>query len=74
MTDRPGDALRQLGQQITKRRQEQQLSIEKVATLTGLDPGELIAIEAGELDIPLTTIFRLARTLEVTPQELLRYI
>lgn len=69
-----GDALRLLGQQITKLRQEQRLSIEIVATRTDLDPGELLAIEAGEIDIQITTIFRLARALGVSPHDLLRFL
>ena len=71
--DRQDPALRRLGRRITHLRKQQQLTIPALATLTGLDPRVIVAMEAGDVDIHLTTIFTLARALGVTPQELLNF-
>ena len=72
--DRQGDSLRLLGCRITELRQERQLTLETLASRTGLDPGILAAIEAGQLDIPITTIFRLARAFDLTPDQFLKFL
>ena len=71
--DRQDPALRRLGGRITHLREQQQLTIPALATLSGLDPGDIAAMEAGNIDIHLTTIFTLARALGVTPRELLSF-
>jgi transcriptional regulator with XRE-family HTH domain len=68
--DRQESALRRLGRRITQLREQQHLTIPGLAAGTGLDPRDIAAIEAGEIDIHLTTIFTLARALGVSPQEL----
>jgi transcriptional regulator with XRE-family HTH domain len=72
--DRQGDSLRLLGRRITELRQERQLTIETLASATGLDPRKLAAIEAGETDIPITTIFHLARAFGITPDKLVDFL
>jgi transcriptional regulator with XRE-family HTH domain len=67
------DALRKLGRRLRQLREEQGLSIADLASLTALEPSNISAMEAGELDIPLTTLVALARALGVTPAGLLTY-
>lgn len=66
--------MRLLGRRITTLREERKLTIELLAARAGLDPAELTAMEAGKIDIPLTTIYRLARELGITPGELLNFL
>jgi transcriptional regulator with XRE-family HTH domain len=69
--DRQQDPLHQLGRRLTRLREEKQITIPALATLTGLDPRNITAIEAGEIDPQITTIFILARALGVKPGQLL---
>ena len=71
--DRQEDALRKLGRRLSELRVEKGLSIADLASLTALEPNDINKMEAGQLDIPLTTIFALARALDTTPAELLTY-
>jgi transcriptional regulator with XRE-family HTH domain len=71
--DRQEDALRKLGLRLRQLREEQGLSIADLATLTALEPSDINTMEAGELDIPITTIVALARALGTTPARLLTY-
>jgi transcriptional regulator with XRE-family HTH domain len=71
--DRQEDALRKLGLRLRQLREEQGLSIADLAKLTGLEPSDINTMEAGELDIPITTIVALARALGTTPARLLTY-
>jgi len=72
--DRQGDVLRLLGRRITELRKERLLMIDDLAARTGLDPGELAAMEAGQVDIPLTVLHRLARELGITFGEFLDFL
>ena len=65
--------MRKLGRRLSKLRVEKGLSIGDLASLTALEPNDIDKIEAGELDIPLTAIFALARALGTTPAQLLSY-
>jgi transcriptional regulator with XRE-family HTH domain len=67
------DALRKLGRRLRQLREEQGLSIADLASLTALEPSSISAVEAGELDITLTTLVALARALGMTPAGLLAY-
>jgi transcriptional regulator with XRE-family HTH domain len=67
------DALCKLGQRLRQLREEQGLSIADLASLTALEPSIISAMEAGELDIPLTTLVALAGALGMTPARLLTY-
>ena len=68
--DRHENALHKFGRRLTRLREERQLTIPALAALTGLDPRNITAIEAGEIDPQITTIFVLARALGVEPDEL----
>lgn len=65
--------MRKLGRRLKQLRQEQGLSIPALASLTALEPNDIRTMEAGELDIPLTTIIALASALGTTPARLLTY-
>ena len=69
--DRQEDALRELGRRLRQLREERGLGIARLASLTGLNPDDIPAMEAGKVDIPLTTIFALAVALGVKPAQLL---
>jgi len=65
--------LRKLGLRLRQLREERGLSIAELAILTALAPSDINTMEAGELDIPVTTIVALARALGTTPARLLTY-
>ncbi len=69
--DRQEDALLKLGRQLTHLRETRQLTIPELAALTGLEPRDIATMEAGEIDIRITTIFILAGALGVTPDKFL---
>jgi len=69
--DKKQDALRRLGQRLAELRGQKGLSLEQLADRSGLPMRELAAIEAGELDPPLTTVFHIARGLGLSPNELI---
>jgi transcriptional regulator with XRE-family HTH domain len=71
--DRQEDALRKLGRRLKQLREEQGLSTAELASLTALEPNDISNMEAGALDVPLTTIIALARALGTTPAQLLTY-
>lgn len=70
--DHQQDALRRLGQRLTELRQQKKLTAEQLSAATGLNVQEITAIEAGELDPPITFIITLCHALGVLPSELLR--
>jgi XRE family transcriptional regulator, fatty acid utilization regulator len=72
--DRQGDALRLLGRRIAELRQERQMTIDTLATRTGLDLTELAAMEAGRIDIPITTLFILSRAFGITADQFLSFL
>lgn len=69
--DRQQDALRRLGAGLTEIRKRKDLTQAQLAALTGLDPTDISAIEAGELDPTITMLLNLARGLGLSPSELL---
>lgn len=71
--DRQGDALHLLGRRITQLREQRQMTLDSLAARTGLDPSELTAIEAGQIDIPITTIFLLAKSFGITADQFLDF-
>ena len=69
--ERQQDALRRLGARLAGYRRQKGLTLTQFSTLTGLPSSDIAAIEAGELDPVLTTLFALARGLGLSPSELL---
>lgn len=72
--DYKGDALRLLGRRVMELRQERQMTIETLAARTGIEPTEVAAIEAGRIDIPITTILLLARAFGITAEQFLDFL
>lgn len=72
--DRQGDALRLLGRRITQLREQQQMTLDTLAAHTGLDPTELTAIEAGRIDIPITTLLLLVGAFGISMDQFLGFL
>ena len=69
--DRNEKALHSFGQRLTQLREERNISIPELAARTGLDVRHIGRIEAGEINILVSTVFKLAKGLGVSPGELL---
>jgi len=69
--DKQQDPLRKLGERLTARRRQKNLSLAQLAALTGVSSPDIAAIEAGELDPTITMLVALARGLGLSPSELL---
>lgn len=59
------------GQTVHKRRHELKLTIEELAKRTELTPKYIEAVESGDREPSLSTLWVLARGLELAPNELL---
>lgn len=69
--DRNEKALHSFGQRLTRLREERNLSITDLAARCGLDARHIGRIEAGEVNILVSTVFRLAKGLGISPGDLL---
>jgi transcriptional regulator with XRE-family HTH domain len=69
--DRNEKALHSFGQRLTQLREKKNISIPDLAARTGLDARHIGRIEAGEVNILVSTVFKLAKGLGVSPGELL---
>ena len=69
--DRNEKALHSFGQRLTQLREERNISIPDLAARTGLDARHIGRIEAGEINILVSTVFKLAKGLGISPGELL---
>ncbi len=69
--DKQQDALHRLGRRLTELREQKDLTLAQLSSLTGLSVMEIAATEAGDLDPPITTLIALARGLGLSPGELL---
>ena len=69
--DRNEKALHSFGQRLTQLREERNLSIPDLAARAGLDAGHIGRIEAGEVNLLVSTVIKLAKGLGVSPGELL---
>jgi len=63
----------QFGKHLKKIRQEKNLPLRTVATNCDLDDSQISKIENGVWDIQLSTIFELAKGLNVEPKDLLDF-
>lgn len=61
---RVGHALRQL-------REQQGMTLNRLAQLSGIDEGELAGMEAQSTDFPVDNLFRLSHILDFIPSDLL---
>jgi len=59
-----------LGKRIAELRREKKLSLRELAQRCDIDYSDISKYEKGEVNIKLTTIYELARGLDVHPKEL----
>lgn len=59
------------GQKIRYYRTERKLSAAQLAMLTGLKTANLTQIEIGKINLRLTTLYRIAKALDMHPCEVL---
>lgn len=59
------DVRRKVGRQLRAFREQQGLTLQEVAQKAGFTKGSLSKIEHGKVNLPLDTLARLARALEV---------
>jgi transcriptional regulator with XRE-family HTH domain len=69
--DEQEEALCRFGRQLSRLREAQGVGIAELASRSGLDAGDLAAIEAGKKDIHIADMFRLAEALGIRVSELL---
>jgi transcriptional regulator with XRE-family HTH domain len=65
------DAVAQFADNLASARQRLQIMQEDVSGRSGVHPTEVSRIENGERDVRVSTVFRLAAALEVSPGQLL---
>jgi transcriptional regulator with XRE-family HTH domain len=70
--ERKEEILRKFGKQLKTIRKQKGLSIGELALATHLEAGHIQKIEAGKVNLLLSTILSLARGLEIAPEELLK--
>ena len=69
--DKKQDALRKLGRRLGELRRQKNITLEQLATVAGLTIQQLAAIEAGDLDPAITTLFHIAQGLGLSLSELI---
>ena len=71
MADIPEDnGIKKFGQNLTRIRKRKRLSLEKLANMAELDLSGLHRIETGKTNPKLSTVFALAKALEIDAMEL----
>ena len=73
MTRQPGDPkiTAAVGERLRQRREEKNVSQEQLAELAGVDRGYVSLVERGKVNPTVTTLVRLASSLEMNPGDLL---
>lgn len=66
-------ALKKFGENIRRLRDVQKLSLRDVSINCNIDNSKISKIEQGQVNITLTTMLELAKGLNVTPSELLKF-
>jgi DNA-binding XRE family transcriptional regulator len=69
--DRKDIAMRKFGRRLAFLRRQKGFSQRELAAAAGLEYRQVVAIEAGKVNLLFTTILALAKGLEVTPDQLL---
>ena len=59
------------GKRVKRRRQEQELTQEKLAEIAEMDCSYLSSVERGERNISLEMILAIAKALQVSPKDLM---
>ena len=70
--ERKEELLRKFGRQLKILRKQKGLSVRELALEARLDTEQVRRIEAGKVNLLLSTILALARGLDIPPDELLR--
>ena len=70
--DRKEAVLRAFGQQLAVLRKEKKLSVRELAAAAGIREAQLRRIEAGKVNILLSSIMALSKALGINPEELLQ--
>lgn len=70
--ERKEELLRKFGKQLKTIRKQKGLSVRELAVAAHLATGQLQKIEAGKVNLLLSTILSLAMGLEIAPEELLK--
>lgn len=65
--------LQNIGKNIKNLRKDKKLSQEKFGELIGLSRNSIGMIERAEVNIHVLTLYKIAKALEVEPQELLKF-
>ena len=66
-------ALKKFGDNLSKLRKEQNLSLRELSYACNIDHSKIGKIEKGQINITLTTLFELARGLQLKPSDLLSF-
>lgn len=72
MAQRSEDDLKIFGENLRNIRKSKKLSTEKLANIAELELVQISRIELGKTNPKLSTIFALARALEISPAELFK--
>lgn len=67
------DALKRFGQKVRELRTKKGVSQEKLAELSGLHRTYISTLELGKRNVSIKNIYKLAKALEVLPDELLKH-
>ena len=62
--------IKAFGQRVAKMRKDKKLSLEMLANMADIDLSGLHRIETGKTNPKLSTVFSLAKALEILPKEL----
>jgi len=71
--DKREEVLRKLGQRLTYLREKQNFTVSELAARSGLEPGLIEKMEAGQVDPTLVVIFALVEGLGVPLGELVDF-
>ena len=67
------DIYKRFGEQVKKIRKEKSMTQERLAELIDRDPRTIVAIEAGDRNPTLNTIYKIAQALKITLTELFKF-
>ena len=70
--DQKDEVLKKFGRYLTALREEKKMTVQELAAATGFTSQKLHRIEAGEVDILLSTVVTLSRGLDISPVMLLQ--
>lgn len=70
--DQKDEVLKKFGRYLTALREEKKMTVQELSAATGLTMQKLRRIEAGEVDILLSTVVTLSRGLDISPVMLLQ--